>query len=166
MTIRADAATVWRALTDPALMQQWAAEPEWNVEIVTDWQVGSPIVVKGFHHVRFENRGTVLRFQPNTFLQYTHLSSISRLPDRSENYTRIAFRLSPSDDDKTSLNLELENFPTESIPSSLRFLLAGDHRGVEAVHRNVYGIQPAESESVAKSRLRVRYDAWPLEGSD
>jgi Activator of Hsp90 ATPase homolog 1-like protein len=74
-----------------------------------------PDSCQGFHHVWFENHGTVLRFQPNTFLQYTHLSSISRLPDKPENYTRIAFRLSPSDGGETSLNVELENFPTESI---------------------------------------------------
>jgi uncharacterized protein YndB with AHSA1/START domain len=115
VTIRADPTAVWRALTDPVLVRQWAAEPELNLEVVTDWQVGSPIVVKGFHHGRFENRGTVLHFQPNALLQYTHLSSISRLPDRPENYTRIAFRLSPSDDGATSLNVELTNFPTESI---------------------------------------------------
>jgi uncharacterized protein YndB with AHSA1/START domain len=121
VTIRADATAVWRALTDPALMRQWAAEPELDLEIVTDWQVGRPIVIKGFHHVRFENHGTVLHFEPNTFLQYTHLSSISRLPDRPENYTRIAFRLGPSDDGETTLNLELENFPTESILRHLTF---------------------------------------------
>lgn len=121
MTIRADTTAVWRALTDPVLVRQWAAEPELNLEVVTDWQVGSPIIVKGFHHVGFENHGTVLHCQPNTFLQYTHLSSISRLPDRPENYTRIAFRLSPSDDGATSLNVELENFPTESILRHLDF---------------------------------------------
>jgi uncharacterized protein YndB with AHSA1/START domain len=119
--IGADTTAVWRALTDPVLVRRWAAEPELNLEVITDWQVGSPIIVKGFHHVRFENHGTVLHFQPNTFLQYTHLSSISRLPDRPENYTRIAFRLSPSDDGATSLNVELENFPTESILRHLDF---------------------------------------------
>jgi uncharacterized protein YndB with AHSA1/START domain len=121
VTIRADTTAVWRALTDPVLVRQWAAEPELNLDVVTDWQVGSPIIMQGFHHVRFENHGTVLHFQPNTFLQYTHLSSISRLPDRPENYTRIAFRLSPSDDGATSLNVELENFPTESILRHLDF---------------------------------------------
>jgi uncharacterized protein YndB with AHSA1/START domain len=119
--IRADTTAVWRALTDPVLIRRWAAEPELNLEVVTDWQVGSPIIFKGIHHVRFENYGTVLHFQPNTFLQYTHLSSISRLPDRPENYTRIAFRLSPSDDGLTSLSVELENFPTESILRHLDF---------------------------------------------
>ena len=121
MVIRSDTTAVWRALTDPVLVRRWAAEPELNLEVITDWQVGRPIIVKGFHHVRFENHGTVLHFQPNTFLQYTHLSSISRLPDRPENYTRIAFRLSPSDDGATSLTVELENFPTESIRRHLDF---------------------------------------------
>lgn len=36
-------------------------EPEMGIEIITNWQVGSPIVIKGFHHKKFENKGTVLQ---------------------------------------------------------------------------------------------------------
>ena len=83
-TIHAPPSEVWRALTDPDLMKQWMAEPEMRIGIITDWKVGSPIIVKGRHNnVDFENKGTVLHFEPNSILRYSHLSSVSRLPDKA-----------------------------------------------------------------------------------
>jgi uncharacterized protein YndB with AHSA1/START domain len=114
-TINAPPSEVWRALTDPDLMKQWMAEPEMGVEVVTDWKVGSPIIVKGHHNGDFENKGTVLHFEPNSILRHSHLSSISRLPDEAENYTIIEFRLARTEENSTSLNVRISNFPSESI---------------------------------------------------
>jgi hypothetical protein len=52
--------------------------------------------------------------------RYSHLSSISRLPDEQENYSIVAFRLQPKEDE-TLLTLTLSNFPTESIYQHLAF---------------------------------------------
>jgi uncharacterized protein YndB with AHSA1/START domain len=115
-TIKAPPSEVWRALTDPDLMKQWVAEPEMRIEIITDWKVGSPMIVKGHHNnVDFENKGTVLEFKPNSILRYSHLSSLSSLPDRAENYTRIEFQLARTEENSTSFNVRISNFPTESI---------------------------------------------------
>jgi uncharacterized protein YndB with AHSA1/START domain len=71
VTIHAAPSAVWRALTDPDLMKQWMAEPEMGVEIFTDWKVGRPIIVKGHHNnVDFENKGTILEFEPKSILRY------------------------------------------------------------------------------------------------
>ena len=71
VTIDAAPSEVWRALTDPDLMKQWMAEPVMGVEIFTDWKVGSPIIVKGHHNnVDFENKGTILEFEPKSILRY------------------------------------------------------------------------------------------------
>lgn len=113
--IRASAPEVWRSLTDPILMTQWMAEPEMKLEIVTDWQIGGRVVIAGWHHARFENCGTVLRFEPHAVLAWTQLSSVSRLPDIPENHTTIEFRLMALDSGSTSLNLRVTGFPTESI---------------------------------------------------
>jgi uncharacterized protein YndB with AHSA1/START domain len=113
--IYAPPAEVWRALTDLDQMKQWVAEPVMGVEIITDWKIESPIIVKGRHNnVDFENKGTVLRFEPHSILRYSHLSSISRLPDKAENYTIIEFRLAPAEENSTSLTVNVSNFPGES----------------------------------------------------
>lgn len=96
------------------------AEPAMELEIITSWKTGSPIIIKGFHHMKFENRGTVLQFQPPHLLQYNHLSSLSRLQDKPENYSIITFSLVPLENN-TSLTVTLSNFPTEAIFRHLDF---------------------------------------------
>lgn len=111
--IAAPAAVVWDTLTRPELMKQWLADTEIN--ILTDWQVGGPIRLWGnWHGVDFETWGTVLQFDREKMLQYTHLSSLSRLPNVSANHTVIEFRLVPTEA-QTALTLTLRNFPTASI---------------------------------------------------
>jgi uncharacterized protein YndB with AHSA1/START domain len=121
IVINAPPPAVWNALVRPELMKQWMAEPQMGLEVVTDWSVGSPITMRGrLHHVRFENKGTVLEVEPHSILRYTHLSSISRLPDRPENYSILEFRLAAAQDG-TALTLTLGNFPTETIRKHLEF---------------------------------------------
>ncbi len=106
-------AKVWEALTDPALLMQWMSETP--IDIITDWQVGHPMIIKGdWYKTGFENRGTVLQFEPEKALQYTHLSSLSRLPDKAENYTIIGFELICLEG-QVEVKLEASNFPTEAI---------------------------------------------------
>src|SRR5688572_2249138 len=93
LLINAPANAVWDSLTQSQLMKEWMGEPEMSLEIETDWIVGGPMIVRGFHHVPFENIGAVLEFEPTTRLAYTHLSSLSRLPDVPENHTTLEFVL-------------------------------------------------------------------------
>ncbi len=117
--IEAPASKVWDALTNPELMKEWMYETEINIS--TDWRVGSPITIYGhLHRIKFENKGTVLKFEPERVLQYSHLSSLSRLADEPKNYSIFEFILTPRDN-KTSLTLTLSNFPTESILKHLVF---------------------------------------------
>ncbi len=95
-----------------------------DIEVLTDWVVGEPILIKGLHHTRFENKGTVLQFKPVKIIQYNHLSSVSQLPDEKENYSTLTFLLTP-DKERTILKLEIENFPTESIYKHLEFYWQG-----------------------------------------
>ena len=118
--IQAQPSSVWKALTNPDLMKHWMGEAEMKLEIITDWQVGNPIVIRGFHHTRFENKGTVLQFEPEKTLKYDYLSSISHLADKPENRTIIGFRLTPISN-QTSLGLTLNSFPTESIFRHVQF---------------------------------------------
>ncbi len=117
--INAPPSKVWDVLTNPIFMKKWMSETE--LDIVTDWQVGGPIITRGnLHRVNFENKGTVLQFEPGKILEYTHLSSISRLGDQPENYSIFEFRLTPIEN-QTSLTLTLSNFPTDAIYKHLVF---------------------------------------------
>jgi uncharacterized protein YndB with AHSA1/START domain len=120
VSIDAPASFVWRALTTPALMKKWMM-PDGELQIITDWEVGSPLSIRGHMNGKdFENRGKVLQYEFEKTLQYSHLSSISRLPDRPENYSIIEFRLQPIKE-QTILTITLSNFPTASIYQHLAF---------------------------------------------
>jgi uncharacterized protein YndB with AHSA1/START domain len=119
VTINAPTSKIWEALTNPDLMKKWMSELE--IEILTDWKVGNLVVIRGkLHGIKFENKGRVLQFEPEKILQYSHLSSLSRLPDKPENYSVFDFRLTPKED-LTLLTLTVSNFPTESIYKHLAF---------------------------------------------
>jgi len=119
ITINAPVAKVWDALTNPDLMKKWMSESE--IEIIADWQVGKPFLIRGkLHGIKFENTGRVLQFEPGKLLEYSHLSSLSRLPDKPENYSVIAFSIAPTED-QTTLTLTASNFPTESIYKHVAF---------------------------------------------
>jgi len=120
ITIDSDPTKVWTTLTDLKLMEQWLGEPEMTIQVQTDWKVNEAISIRGFHHVEFENKGTVLQYDIEKKLSYSHLSSISRLSDKPENYSVLEFTLTPIDS-HTQLTLNISKFPTETIRKHLEF---------------------------------------------
>ncbi|QNL52684.1 SRPBCC domain-containing protein [Olivibacter sp. SDN3] len=120
VTINSDPAKVWNTLTNPEVMREWMGEPEMKIKVNTDWKINSPILISGFHHVNFVSKGFVLQYDTEKKLSYSHLSSISRLPDISDNYTILQFILIPVDK-QTQLTISIENFPTETIRKHLEF---------------------------------------------
>ena len=112
--LNAQVAAVWQALTKPELMKSWMSDSK--IEIYTTWEVDTPVIInvqEVSYKTSFTNTGVVLQFLENRVLEYSHLSSLSRLPDQPENYTLIRFTLHQQDD-QTLLELDLSNFPTES----------------------------------------------------
>lgn len=120
-TINATLSRIWQYLTVPNLMKQWMLDQDTQLDIYSDWQVGSSIVMKGkLHQVEIENWGTILEFEPEKTLTYTHLSSISHLPDVSESYCKMSFELSAGEEGNV-VALTITNFPTETIYKHLDF---------------------------------------------
>ena len=111
---------VWEALTNPSSIRQWMGGPEMRIEISSDWTVAGPLLITGFHHVAFQNKGTILRVEPEHILCYTQLSSLSRLPDEPQNYATLCFELAAAAA-RTSVTLTVDNFPTEAIFKHLNF---------------------------------------------
>jgi uncharacterized protein YndB with AHSA1/START domain len=119
VNINAPISKVWDTLTIPELMKKWMSETE--IDIITNWSVGSPILIRGrLHRIKFQNTGTVLQFEPGKILRYSHLSSLSRLPDKPENHSVFEFRLAPLGN-QSSLAITVSNFPTETIYKHLAF---------------------------------------------
>lgn len=118
--INAPASVVWKTITQPHLMKQWMGDPSMQLNIQTSWTINSPVIISGFHHLPFENKGTVLQFEPGKRLRYSHLSSLSKLPDQPHNYSIVTFDLTATND-RTTLTVTITNFPTETIYRHLAF---------------------------------------------
>jgi len=95
-----------------------------QIKVITDWKVNSLILIQGFHHAKFENRGVVLQYEKESRLSYSHLSNISRLLDIPENYSIMEFILTPAERG-TLLTVNIQNFPTETIRKHLEFYWRG-----------------------------------------
>lgn len=119
--INAPVSTVWRYLTTPDLIKQWMLDTDMEMDISTDWTVGSPIRMKGtMHGIAFENNGQIVQYMPEHVLHYSHLSSLSQLPDVTESYSNLLFSLTPMAN-QTQLTLTITNFPTDAILKHLGF---------------------------------------------
>jgi Uncharacterized conserved protein len=124
LLIDAPRVRVWECLTQREHMQSWMGEPEMHLEIHPDWHVGGTIIIRGVHHVPFENRGTVLVFDPPCRLVYTQWSSLSQLPDAEAAYSRFEFTLK-EENGATALNFSASGFATEAIYKHLQFYWTG-----------------------------------------
>jgi uncharacterized protein YndB with AHSA1/START domain len=109
ITINAPAEKVWQAITDPALIKQYF----FGVDTHTDWKVGSSIRHTGLWKDKpFEDKGEILKFEPNKVLSHTHWSSLSGVPDASENYNTVTYTLTERNG-STEVTLENDNNENE-----------------------------------------------------
>jgi uncharacterized protein YndB with AHSA1/START domain len=91
-SIQAPISKVWAGLTLPELVKQYF----FGSNLVTTWQPGSPIYFRGeWEGKPYEDKGTVLTFEPGKVLEYDYFSSWSDLEDLPENYQIIRYRLTP-----------------------------------------------------------------------
>ena len=89
--VKADANSVWKALTDPELIKQYL----FGTETECDWKVGSPIFFRGeWQGKKYEDKGKILEVEPGKRLSYKYWSSMSGMPDVPENYAVVTFELS------------------------------------------------------------------------
>jgi len=94
ITINAPVDTVWKALTDPALV----AEYMHGTHMETTWETGSSITWKGeWQGKAYEDKGTVLEVVPDQLLSTSHWSPMGGSEDIPENYHTVTYRLVPRD---------------------------------------------------------------------
>ena len=78
LDIRAPLSGVWDAITKPEIVKQYF----FGTNLVTDWKVGSPLFFRGeWQGKTYEDRGTVLSFDPMKSLSYNYWSSFSGIED-------------------------------------------------------------------------------------
>ncbi|HKP54422.1 MAG TPA: SRPBCC family protein [Chloroflexia bacterium] len=108
-TIDGPIAKIWDALTTPEIIKQFM----FGTETVSEWKEGSPIVWKGtWEGKSYEDKGVILKIEPQRMLQYSHYSPLSGDPDVPENYHTLTYELS-EDGDKTLVVLSQDNNATE-----------------------------------------------------
>jgi uncharacterized protein YndB with AHSA1/START domain len=109
ISIHASLSAVWDALTNPAIIKEYM----FGTEVVTDWKEGSPIIWKGIWKEKpYEDKGIILKFEPEKLLQVTHFSPLSGVPDVPENYHTLTYTL-VAEGENTQLSLTQDNNVTE-----------------------------------------------------
>ena len=90
IVIQAPADEVWRALTEPDLIEKYL----FGTRVETDWQVGSPIVYRGIWQGKaYEDKGIILDVVPERRLVSTFWSALSGVPDEPAYYKNVTYEL-------------------------------------------------------------------------
>jgi uncharacterized protein YndB with AHSA1/START domain len=109
ITIDAPSAKVWEALINPELIKQYL----FGTEAKSDWQAGSSITYTGsWQGKTYEDKGMVLRVEPEKLLETTYWSSMSGEADSPENYKKVTYQLT-TDNDQTTLTISNNHNKTE-----------------------------------------------------
>ena len=108
--IEASSADVWDALVNPATAKEYF----FGAKVHSDWKEGSPITFTGeFNGHSYHEKGTILQYQPERLLQYSHWSDLEPLPDLQENYRNWTFRIE-SGSPNVVLSVIEDNIPDET----------------------------------------------------
>ena len=104
-TINASASRVWEALTNPKLITQYL----FGAEVISDWKEGSLIIYKGTYEGKaYEDKGSVLKVEPEKLLLITHWSPLSGSLDTPENYHKVSYELAV-ENGSTQLTITQDN---------------------------------------------------------
>jgi uncharacterized protein YndB with AHSA1/START domain len=113
MEIAAPIEKVFAALSEPESVKTLF----WDSELVTTWQVGTPIIYRGeWEEQTFEDHGTVLQFDPPHVIKYNYWSSFAaaELPDLPENYQTITYTFEPIEHG-TLITIEQDNIRSAEV---------------------------------------------------
>lgn len=107
--IKAPAAKVWQALTDPSIVKQYF----FGTDVKSDWKKGSTITWEGeWEGKSYKDTGTVLDIDPGRMIKYDYWSSMSGTENIPENYVDVTYELSESGG-KTMLTITQEKIKSE-----------------------------------------------------
>jgi uncharacterized protein YndB with AHSA1/START domain len=132
IVVNAPAARAWQALVRPELVRQYL----FGTEMTADWRVGGAITYRGqWEGKAYQDKGSVLVFEPERRLQTTYFSSLSGLEDKAENYNTVTYELAESEGRTTLTVTQDNNSSPESAEHSAKnweMVLAGLKKVVES----------------------------------
>jgi uncharacterized protein YndB with AHSA1/START domain len=109
VTINAAKAKVWDALVNPEAIKHYM----FGTKVVSDWREGSEIRWQGeWQGKPYEDKGVILRLEPEQTLQYSHFSPLSGQSDKPENYHTVTIDLS-GEGNQTRVSLSQDKNATE-----------------------------------------------------
>ena len=122
---------VWNALIDPQVVARYM----FGATVVSSWKEGDPIVWKGeWKGKPFEDKGIVLRIEPDRVLSYSHFSPLGGKPDVPENYHTVTIEVSEHNG-TTLVQLSQDGNPTDEARAhseqNWRTMLEGLKKTVE-----------------------------------
>jgi uncharacterized protein YndB with AHSA1/START domain len=105
ISIKATAATVWKALTTPEQIKKYLM----GTNVKTDWKEGGPIEYEGeYNGKKYHDKGVIKNFIPEKVFQSTYWSSMGGKADKPENYNLVTYLLDEKGG-KTKVTLMQDN---------------------------------------------------------
>ena len=92
VTLNADIATVWKALTKPEMTKKYS-----GTEVISDWKVGSPILWKGTSQgeEKIITKGSIEKIEVGKLLEFTTFDPNDKFGDLPSNYIHATYELTP-----------------------------------------------------------------------
>ena len=91
--IKAPAAKIWAALTQP----EWTKQYMYSCEVESDWKPDSPVIWKMEHEGKkiIPVKGKVVKIEPGHLLIYTVIDPNAGMEDIPANYLNVQYELIP-----------------------------------------------------------------------
>jgi uncharacterized protein YndB with AHSA1/START domain len=103
--IKAPARRIWEILTDPEHTKKYM----FGCEIVSDWDIGSPLIWRGAADGVVYVKGDLLALVKEKIFSFTVFDPNAGIEDVPSNYTTVIMELTPGDD-STTLTVTQGNF--------------------------------------------------------
>lgn len=111
VAINSSRRAVWDALVSPSAIKRYM----FGASVESGWHEGSDITWKGeFNGRKYEDKGVILKIEPEKMIKYSHFSPLSGKPDVPDNYHIVTIQLADGAD-RTEVTLTQENNDSEEV---------------------------------------------------
>ena len=101
---------VWGVLTNPEKIKEYL----FGAEVLTDWEIGSPIVFQGeYNGQQYKDKGNVIENKENQLIKYSYWSGFSGLEDKPENYSFVTYKIEKLDENSLNFTWYQQGFASE-----------------------------------------------------